>query len=195
MSISIQFSSIWPFDKTLSLGQSGPESHGNKGVLQIPQSSSITGASSSDCSVSYPGHSLGESDFSAEMQSVYIQCIFCSPTPNIGDTGNSLGCLTPLLRCSRCILQPHLTGPLNSRWGYLTPLQRCCWCILLPTPQPTRPQDTCWESIVFVATSHQTGLDTRSKAWRSIKVGIKGRGRSGTSQDLTPAGQCCSSTH
>ena len=33
---------------------------------------------------------------------------------------------------------------------------------------------------VFVAASHQTGLDTRSKAQRQIKVGSKGRGRSGT---------------
>ena len=31
--------------------------------------------------------------------------------------------------------------------------------------------------IVFVAASHQTGLDTRSKARRPIKVGIKGRER------------------
>ena len=29
---------------------------------------------------------------------------------------------------------------------------------------------------LFVAVSHQTGLDTRSKAWRPIKVGIKGGG-------------------
>ena len=31
-------------------------------------------------------------------------------------------------------------------------------------------------SRLFVAASHQTGLDTRSKARRPIKVGIKGRG-------------------
>ena len=42
-------------------GQSGPGSDGNKGVLHIPQSFSITGASSSDCFVTYPGHLLGES--------------------------------------------------------------------------------------------------------------------------------------
>ena len=40
-------------------GQSGPVSDGNKGVLRIPQSSSITGTSPSDCLVSYLGHSLG----------------------------------------------------------------------------------------------------------------------------------------
>ena len=40
-------------------------------VLRIPQSSSITEASPSDSTVSYIGHSLGESYPSAEMQSVY----------------------------------------------------------------------------------------------------------------------------
>ena len=68
-------SSFLPIDRSLSgattLGQSGPGSNGIDGVLHIPQSSSITEASPSDCSVSYPGHSLGKSCFSAEMQSVY----------------------------------------------------------------------------------------------------------------------------
>ena len=52
-------------------GQSGPGSDGNEGVLRIPQSSSIAGTSPSDCLVSYPGHSLGSSYPSAEVQSVY----------------------------------------------------------------------------------------------------------------------------
>ena len=38
--------------------QSGPGNNGNEGVLCIPQSSSITGTSPSDCLVSYPGHLL-----------------------------------------------------------------------------------------------------------------------------------------
>ena len=41
--------------------------------------------------------------------------------------------------------------------------------------------------------SHQTRLDTRSKARRPIKVGIKGR--SGTNRDSNPACLCCSSAH
>ena len=49
--------------KTLSSatspGQSGPGSDDNEGVLCIPQSSSITGTSLSDCLVSYPRHLLG----------------------------------------------------------------------------------------------------------------------------------------
>ena len=48
---------------------------------------------------------------------------------------------------------------------------------------------------LFVAASHQTRLDTRSKVRRPIKVGIKGRGRSGTSRDSNPACLCCSSAH
>ena len=57
------FSSIWLIDWGLSgattLGQSDTGSDDNEGVFCIPQSSSITGTSQSDCSVSYLGHSLG----------------------------------------------------------------------------------------------------------------------------------------
>ena len=71
----MQFSSIWPIDKTPSgattPAQRGPGSNGNEGVLCIPQSSSITGTSSSDCLVSYPGHLWVEGYLSAEMQLVY----------------------------------------------------------------------------------------------------------------------------
>ena len=55
-------SSIWPIDQTLSgattSGQSGLGSNGNDGVLHIPQSSNISGASTADCLVLYPRHSL-----------------------------------------------------------------------------------------------------------------------------------------
>ena len=58
----MQFSSIQPIDRALSgpttPGLSGPRSNGKEVVLRIPQSSSITGTSPSDCLVSYPGHSL-----------------------------------------------------------------------------------------------------------------------------------------
>ena len=68
-------SSIWPMDRTLSgattPGQSGPGSDGNERVLRIPQSSSIAEASSLDCLVSYPGHSLGDFYPFEEMPSVY----------------------------------------------------------------------------------------------------------------------------
>ena len=74
-SISTQFNSIWPIDKTLSvattLGQSGPENNGNEGVPCITQISDITGTSTSDCLQSYTGHSLSVSYSSVEKQSVY----------------------------------------------------------------------------------------------------------------------------
>ena len=70
-------SSIWCIERTLSgtttQGQSGPRSNGNEGVVLVPQSSSITGASPSDCSMLYHEHSsvvvvIGGSYPSAEMQ-------------------------------------------------------------------------------------------------------------------------------
>ena len=49
----MQFSSIWPIDRTLSgattPGHSRPGINGNEGVLHIPQSSSIIGTLPSDC--------------------------------------------------------------------------------------------------------------------------------------------------
>ena len=63
-SLSLNACSIWPIDRTLlgatTPGQSGPGSDGNEGVLHIPQSSSITGASSSDCLMSYLRHLIRE---------------------------------------------------------------------------------------------------------------------------------------
>ena len=50
---------IWAIDRTLlgdtTPGQSGPGSDGNEGVIRIPQTSSITEASSWDGLVSYQG--------------------------------------------------------------------------------------------------------------------------------------------
>ena len=70
-----RFSFIWPIGITLSgattLDLNGPGSDGNKGALGIPQSYSIPVALPSDCLVSYPGHSLGGSYTSVEVQSVY----------------------------------------------------------------------------------------------------------------------------
>ena len=58
------FSSIWPIDRTLlgatTSSQCGPGSDGNKRVLCVPQHSSITEASPSDCLVSYPVQSFWE---------------------------------------------------------------------------------------------------------------------------------------
>ena len=66
--------SIWLIDRTLSdattPGKSGPGNSGSEGVLHIPQISKV-GTSPSDGLMLCPGHSLGESYLSAEMQSVY----------------------------------------------------------------------------------------------------------------------------
>ena len=101
-------------------GHSGPGSDGNEGLLCIPQSSSITGTSSSDCLVSYPGHSLGGSYPSAEVHSVYskapanwaskagaspLACLLLYPGHLLWGGG-----LTSLQRYNRCILQLWLTG-------------------------------------------------------------------------------------
>ena len=88
--ISTRCSSILPIDWTLSStttpGQSEPGRDSNEEVLCIPQSSSITGNSPSDFFVSYPGHSLGRSYPSAEMQYstapanwaiVWVSYLFC----------------------------------------------------------------------------------------------------------------------
>ena len=52
---------LFDLSGTTTLGQSGPGSDGNKGILHIPQSSSITGTSPSDCLVSYLRHLFGGS--------------------------------------------------------------------------------------------------------------------------------------
>ena len=62
---TIQFSiriQIEPLSGATTLGQSGPRSDDNEGVLCIP------GTSPSDCLVSCPGHSLG------------AVCVFYSPS-------------------------------------------------------------------------------------------------------------------
>ena len=77
-------SSRWPIPRTLAsttiLDQSGIGYDGNERIFHISQSSSITRASPSDCFVSYPEH------------------LFRG------------GGLTPLQRCSQCILSPRPTN-------------------------------------------------------------------------------------
>ena len=74
-SMSTEFSSIWPIDRTLSgattPGESGPGSGGSEEVSSIPQSSSITRTSPSDCLVSYPGEWGGVLHLCREAVSVF----------------------------------------------------------------------------------------------------------------------------
>ena len=63
---------IGPFSGATTPGQSGLGSDGNKGELRIPQSSSITGTSPSDCLVSYQDTRWEVGSYpSAEKQSEY----------------------------------------------------------------------------------------------------------------------------
>ena len=71
------------------------------------------------------------------------------------------------------------TRRLPSRsWGPIRP-RVCSWF-----RAPIRHE--CQTGPIFVAASHQTRLDTRSKARRPIKVGIKGRGKVGKEPRLEP---------
>ena len=76
-----QSSSVCPIDMTLSdgttPGQRGPGNDVNEGVLRIPPSWSISETSTSDCFVSYPGHSLGGGILSLSREAVGI---FYSPS-------------------------------------------------------------------------------------------------------------------
>ena len=107
------------------------------GAMAI-KSSSITCVPPSDCLVSYPGHSLGESFLSfRDAVSVFYSLSWLSHRTLVGWESLSF-----LQRCSQCILQLKLTGLQDTRWRSLSLLQRCRQCIL--QPQLTRPQDTRW---------------------------------------------------
>ena len=85
----------------ITLHQCGPGCHGYKAALCLPQSFTITGASHSDCLVSYTGHSLGMTYHFVEMQSVYS-----TPLANWAFRWESS---TPLQRCNGCISQLQRT--------------------------------------------------------------------------------------
>ena len=104
-----------PFSSSSTPSQSGPGSDGNEEVLRIPQSSSITGASSSDClhiekmlsvySIVPADWAIGHtfwSYLSSEMWSVYFI------VPVDWTTGHSLD---------------------GGRVGFFLPLQRSSWFI------------------------------------------------------------------
>ena len=69
---------IRPLLGVTTLGQSRPGSDSNEGVLPIPQSSSITGVSPSDCFMLYPGHLLWGGGFLPS--AMRYQCIL-QPQP------------------------------------------------------------------------------------------------------------------
>ena len=67
-------------------GQSGPGSDGNEGVLHIAPSSSLTGASPSDCLMSYPERSLRWGSY----PSAETQCISRPQLTELDDRSDSI---------------------------------------------------------------------------------------------------------
>ena len=104
----------------------------NQGVLSIPQNSSITRTSPSDCLMSYPGHCLKRSYPSVEKQSVYFTA------PADWTTKTPVEEVLPLCRVAVSVFySPSRLDHQDTRWGGLAPLQRSSQCIL--PPQPTWP--------------------------------------------------------
>ena len=88
----------WTLSGTSTLGQSGPGSNDDEGVLHITQSFRI-GASTSDGLLSYPGHSLVGSYPFAEIQSVYSTV----PTDRVVSCGRHLSAFSSL--CTLSVLR------------------------------------------------------------------------------------------
>ena len=86
-------------------GQSRSEINGKDGVLRIPQSSNIIGASPSNLLVSYTGHSLREGVLPLCREAV---CVFCSSC-ELGHWTLTGEGLIPLQTYSLYILQPQST--------------------------------------------------------------------------------------
>ena len=105
---------IWPIDRTLSgattPGQNGPGSDGNKRLLWIPPSSSITRISLSDCLEAYTRTHAGGGLTPLQRSS---RCIL-QPHPT-GQSLRRVWVLIPLPRCSLRILQPQPTR-LGDSW-------------------------------------------------------------------------------
>ena len=102
--------------------QSWPGSNGNEGVLQIPQSSSITEASPSDCIIS---RTLVRRILPLTIDAVGV----------FSRRGHSLEESCPSVE--NLLVYSAASANWTTRWGSLTPLQSCCWCFL--QPQPTGP--------------------------------------------------------
>ena len=69
---------IGPLSGAISPGHYGGGSNVIKAIIYIPESSSITEISPSDCLVSYTGHSLGGGYSSVEKKSMYSAPTDCA---------------------------------------------------------------------------------------------------------------------
>ena len=117
LSISMQFISILLLDKTLSRAtppdQSEPGSDRNDRTLRIPQSSSVTRTTPSDCLVSYLGHSFRESYSSARKQLVF---------------STALADWAILQQCPACLVRLNcMISGMDDWWLYSWCFVRCCF--------------------------------------------------------------------
>ena len=130
---------IWPRYRTHSgatiPGLSERGSDGNEGVLRIPQISSITGASSSDCLVSFQGYSLrewGESYSSAKILLVYFNLVLSSVlflvTPYVFDPQRFLQYLAIHFN----YIYSFWVSVVLFLFPYLAPGMFCSLCLWLP---------------------------------------------------------------
>ena len=112
--VEMSNSFIWPIDNRIlsgatTPGQSKLVSNGNEGVIRIPQSSNITGASPSDCLMSNQGHSWGGECYPQERCSRCLlqQQLTCplrdiSPKENVIAHTTTMSMSTTLLASNEC---------------------------------------------------------------------------------------------
>ena len=139
-------------------GQREPGSNGNEGVLNIPQSSSITRASPSDCVVSYPGHLWKGSLISLPRCNLHIKRlqptgsqdtrwvspILCRDAISVFYSANRQGhrILVGGILSSAEMQSANSSAPADCATGHSLresyPPQRCNQCILQPQRQGHR---------------------------------------------------------
>ena len=109
-----------------------------KGYSAFPKAQALPECHHQICLMSYPGHLLGESYFSAEVQSVY----FTAPANWATRHSLFMGWVLPLCRkSSQCILQPQLLGhrTLIGRGTYLSAKPQCILQPLFPADLASHP--------------------------------------------------------
>ena len=125
------------------------------GVLPLCRDAADVFYSPSRPGQSYPGQSLWESYASAEMQPMYSTAP-ADRASHIQDTHR--GILTPLQRCSRCILQTQPTGPViseHSSWESYPSAE-------MQSVYSTTPAD--WASICRVREDDESNLNVKCRA-------------------------------
>ena len=140
---------IGPLSGATTPGQSGPGIDGTKGILRIPQSSSIAWASPSDCLVSYPprcseavGVPTAPADWTIDRACLIHRLRLCwgireeRPSSTRGSVDR--GCLIHRLHLCRRIREVRPSpASVSVGWGYLIHRLHLCWGITKVRPSPT----------------------------------------------------------